>query len=183
MSEGGDGVSSSINKCSLSKVLIFLFLVLLKAFSSIWSKIIMSMSSENEENEKDLFQKPLVITFSMFVSMSFALVMHVFVVYFRMSFPGYDHLNNTTIDSEFNGISNSSCDLVRSPSRIPAQAHNTDDTSISNIDSDSLPENTITPIFSRSRQWEQSKITPFNVLHHGHTIISRPRSHSLVDGR
>ena len=147
MSEGGgDGVSSSINKCSLSKVLIFLFLVLLKAFSSIWSKIIMSMSSENEENEKELFQKPLVITFSMFVSMSFALVMHVFVVYFRMSFPGYDHLNNTTIDSEFNGISNSSCDLVRSPSRIPAQAHNTHDTSISNIDSDSLPENTITPV-------------------------------------
>jgi hypothetical protein len=100
----------------------------------------------SSENEKELFQKPLVITFIMFVSMSFALVMHVFVVYFRMSFPGYDHLNNTTIDSEFNGISNSSCDLVRSPSRIPAQAHNTHDTSISNIDSDSLPENTITPV-------------------------------------
>jgi hypothetical protein len=61
-----------------------------------------------------------------------------------MPFPGYDHLNGTTIDSEFHGISNSSCDLVRSSSRIPTQAHDTDDTSISNDDSDSLPENTIT---------------------------------------
>jgi hypothetical protein len=159
MSGGGDGVSSNINECSLSKVLIFLFLVLLKAFSSIWMKIIMSMSgSENEENEKELFQKPLVVTFSMFVGMSFALVMHVFVVKFRMSFPGYDHLNDTTIDSEFNGdhlndtmidskfngISNSSCDLVRSPSRIPTQASNTNDALVSNDDSDCLPENTVT---------------------------------------
>lgn len=153
-------MSSNINECSLSKVLIFLFLVLLKAFSSIWVKIIMSMSgSESEENEKELFQKPLVITFSMFVSMSFALVMHVFVVNFRMSFPGYDHLNDhtmidsefngghlndTMIDSEFNGISNSSCYLVRSPSRIPTLAHNTNDALVSNDDSDCLPENTVT---------------------------------------
>ena len=161
MSGGGDGVSSNINECSLSKVLIFLFLVLLKAFSSIWMKIIMSMSSgsENEENEKELFQKPLVVTFSMFVGMSFAIVMHVFVVKFRMSFPGYDHLNDhtmidsefngdhlndTMIDSEFNGISNSSCDLVRSPSRIPTQASNTNDALVSNDDSDCLPENTVT---------------------------------------
>lgn len=101
----------------------------------------MSMSgSENEENEneKELFQKPLVITFSMFLSMSFALVMHVFVVHFTVSFPGYDHLNTTTIDSE---SSNLSYDLVRS--RIPTQAtSDTDDTTITNDDSDSLPENT-----------------------------------------
>jgi hypothetical protein len=61
------------------------------------------MSMPGSESEKELsFHKPLFITFCMFVGMSFALVMQVFVVFFKIPFPGYDHhlLSATTIDSE-----------------------------------------------------------------------------------
>jgi len=94
------GMSSNISECGLSKVLIFVSTALLRACTSICSKVIMSMSGS--ESEQELFQKPLFITFCMFVGMSLALIMQVFVVFFRIPFPGYDHhlLSATTIDSE-----------------------------------------------------------------------------------
>ena len=60
------------------------------------------MSMPGSESEQKLFQKPLFITFCMSVGTSFALIMHVFVVFFKIPFPGYDHhlLSAMTIDSE-----------------------------------------------------------------------------------
>jgi hypothetical protein len=107
--------SSNINECGLSKVLIFLLTVLLRACTSICSKIIMSMSG-SDENGKGLllFHKPLFTSCSMFVGISFALVMHVFVVFFRLPFPGYDHhLSRATTIDDSESLSESGSELFQ----------------------------------------------------------------------
>lgn len=98
---GRDHGLSNINKCGLSKVLLFSFAVLLQSFMSICSKVIMSMSSsrDNYDGEGTL-PKPMLLTFCRFASTSFALVMHVLVVYFGIPFPGYNHLIATTNNSD-----------------------------------------------------------------------------------
>jgi len=99
-----DHDQSNIDKCSLTKVIIFVLAVLLKSFESIGAKIIMSMSSsspkDNSNNNDGVKvgteQLSLLLTFGSFVSMSFALVMHALVMYFGIPFPGYNHLIATT---------------------------------------------------------------------------------------
>ncbi len=44
----------------------------------------------NDESTAKTFQKPLFLTLSMFVAMSFGLLLHWLVVVFRIPFPGYD---------------------------------------------------------------------------------------------
>jgi hypothetical protein len=39
--------------------------------------------------EEEVFQKPIFQTFGMFVGMTFGLVLHWFVLYFEIPFPGY----------------------------------------------------------------------------------------------
>ena len=104
--------SSNINECGLSKVLIFLLTVLLRACTSICSKVIMSMSGSVEKGKILFFHKPLFTSCSMFVGISFAMVMHVFVVFFRIPFPGYDHHlgRATIIEDSSESLSESSSD-------------------------------------------------------------------------
>ena len=45
---------------------------------------------ENGMPQIEMFQKPLFQTFGMFVGMMFGLIMHWFVVAFKLPFPGYD---------------------------------------------------------------------------------------------
>lgn len=105
--------SSNINECGLSKVRIFLLAVLLRACTSICSKIIMSMSGSDENGKGLLFHKPLFTSCSIFVGLSFALVMHVFVVFFRIPFPGYDHhLSSATTTDDSESLSESSSDEI-----------------------------------------------------------------------
>jgi len=40
------------------------------------------------------FSNPLFQTLGMFVGMFFGLIMHYIVIYFKISFPGYDHEND-----------------------------------------------------------------------------------------
>ena len=99
-----DHDQSNIDKCSLTNVIIFVLAVLLKSFESICQKIIMSMSSSSSKDNSHTNdgvkvgteQLSLLLTFGMFVSMSFALVMHALVMYFGIPFPGYNHLIATT---------------------------------------------------------------------------------------
>ena len=119
-------MSSNINECGLSKALIFLLSVLLRACTSICSKIIMSMSG-SDENGKGLllFHKPLFTSCSMFVGISFALVMHVFVVFFRLPFPGYDHhLNRATTIDDSESLSESGSELLFQNVDSDAMDHN-----------------------------------------------------------
>lgn len=108
---------SNIDKCNLIKVILFVLAVLLTSFASICEKIIMSMSSSSSSSlslsssgEVGTEQYSLLLTFGMFVSMSFALVMHALVMYFRIPFPGYNHrvvtiMNNINVAvGQDNGI-------------------------------------------------------------------------------
>ena len=99
---------SNIDKCSLTKVIIFVLAVLMQSFASICAKIIMSMGNSNNNSDGVAVvgteQHSLLLTFGMFVSMSFALVVHALVMYFRIPFPGYNHRlivtstnNNTSV--------------------------------------------------------------------------------------
>jgi hypothetical protein len=98
---------SNIDKCSLTKVIIFVLAVLLQSFASICAKIIMSMGNSNNNSNGVAVvgteQHSLLLTFGMFVSMSFALVVHALVMYLRIPFPGYNHhlivtsVNNTSV--------------------------------------------------------------------------------------
>lgn len=115
----------------------------------------MAMSGFVSENDKELFQKPLFITFGTCIDMSLVLFVHVFVVYFRIPFPGYDHLSTTTMDSEcsdeddycrlplmqqrnssvdhhiINSTSQPLNDSIRLRHRIHTQSNDTGDTSVS----------------------------------------------------
>ena len=49
----------------------------------------MSLKGTGITGEEEIFQKPIFQTFGMFVGMMFGLVMHKFVVFFKIPFPGY----------------------------------------------------------------------------------------------
>ena len=94
------------NKCGITKIIIFLLALFFATGASITAKIIMSMpvtintsegtTTNDGESTAISFQKPLFLTFSMFVSMLLGLLLHWIVVVFHIPFPGYD----------FDGISN-----------------------------------------------------------------------------
>lgn len=98
-----------MSKCGLTKIIIFLLAVLFGTGVSIWAKAIMSMpvdsdgsggGGNNDESTTKTFQKPLFLTFSMFVAMSFGLLVHWLVVVFCIPFPGYDF----NLSKEVNGV-------------------------------------------------------------------------------
>jgi hypothetical protein len=49
----------------------------------------MGLRGEGITGEDELFQKPIFQTFGMFVGMTFGLVMHCVVLFFKIPFPGY----------------------------------------------------------------------------------------------
>jgi hypothetical protein len=101
------------NKCGLTKIIIFLLALFFATGASITAKIIMSMpvtihthedsssggggggGDNDDESTARSFQKPLFLTFTMFVSMMLGLLLHWIVVVFHIPFPGYD-VNGTS---------------------------------------------------------------------------------------
>jgi hypothetical protein len=89
----------------------------------------MSMTGDNKNNNNNdgvavvgTEQHSLLLTFSMFVSMSFALVVHALVMYFRIPFPGYNH---HLIVTSTNNISVAVV-LAESDDTIIGMTHHTD---------------------------------------------------------
>mmetsp|Transcript_29262 Transcript_29262/g.58392 ORF Transcript_29262/g.58392 Transcript_29262/m.58392 type:complete len:474 (+) Transcript_29262:125-1546(+) len=86
----------NVHKCGLVEVILFLLAIIFGTSCSICSKTMMSLHGTNGtydddgEPEMELFQKPLFQTFGMFIGMLLGLVMHWFVLFFRVPFPGYD---------------------------------------------------------------------------------------------
>ena len=78
-------------KCGASELFVFIMAMIGGTACSICSKVMMSLQSVDMSGHVALFSKPLFQTFAMFVIMMFALVMHWFVVTFRIPFPGYQH--------------------------------------------------------------------------------------------
>ena len=108
------------NKCGLTKIIIFLLALFFATGASITAKIIMSMpvtihthevsssgggggGDNDDESTARSFQKPLFLTFTMFVSMLLGLFLHWIVVVFHNPFPGYD------FDGICNNISEVDC--------------------------------------------------------------------------
>mmetsp|Transcript_36811 Transcript_36811/g.79462 ORF Transcript_36811/g.79462 Transcript_36811/m.79462 type:complete len:488 (-) Transcript_36811:177-1640(-) len=92
---------ANVHTCGLTQVLVFLLAILFGTGCSICSKTMMNLHGTNgdvildsngdEHYVMEPFTKPLFQTFGMFVGMLFGLVMHWFVLAFRIPFPGYDH--------------------------------------------------------------------------------------------
>lgn len=87
---------SKISKCGLTKIIIFLLALFFGTGVSIWAKIIMTMpvsssgGDNTDESTGKSFQKPLFLTFNMFVGMLLGLLLHWIVLVFHIPFPGYD---------------------------------------------------------------------------------------------
>jgi len=88
MAEGG---SSSVKRCGFVETLIFIAAVVFGTACSICSKTMMQLQGEGITGEIERFEKPIFQTFGMFVGMLFGLVMHWFVLFFKIPFPGYEH--------------------------------------------------------------------------------------------
>jgi drug/metabolite transporter (DMT)-like permease len=68
----------------------------------------MQLHSTGITNEEEVFTKPIFQTLGMFVGMTFGLVMHWAVLFFRIPFPGYYHPDNTTTTTTLSNGSTSS---------------------------------------------------------------------------
>lgn len=87
---GGSGDEKS-KGCGLTQFLIFTAAIVSGTACSLCSKLMMELHSVGISGETEKFAKPIFQTFGMFVGMTFGLLMHWAVVYFRIPFPGYIH--------------------------------------------------------------------------------------------
>jgi drug/metabolite transporter (DMT)-like permease len=81
--------TAATRKCGLTEVLVFLVALVTGTACSICSKVMMDLHGIGMTGEVEKFSKPMFQTFGMFVGMTFGLVMHGVVLYFRIPFPGY----------------------------------------------------------------------------------------------
>ena len=89
--DAANNKKGSPNKCDLGAALIFLAAIITGTACSICSKTMMELQGVGITGEVEVFEKPIFQTFGMFVGMMFGLVMHWFVLAFRIPFPGYEH--------------------------------------------------------------------------------------------
>jgi drug/metabolite transporter (DMT)-like permease len=78
-------------KCGLTELLIFIAAIISGTMCSVCSKTMMELHGKGIDGNMESFSKPIFQTFGMFVGMMFGLVMHWFVLFFEIPFPGYDH--------------------------------------------------------------------------------------------
>lgn len=95
---GSSGGKNPPKKCGLSEMLLFVAAIITGTACSICSKTMMELRGKGITGEEEVFQKPIFQTFGMFVGMMFGLVMHKFVIYFKLPFPGYDEREETNTD-------------------------------------------------------------------------------------
>lgn len=94
---GGSSEGTAMtNKCGLTEILIFIAAIITGTACSICSKTMMDLHGIGMTGEVEPFSKPIFQTFGMFVGMTFGLLMHILVVFFKIPFPGYNHAPATT---------------------------------------------------------------------------------------
>jgi hypothetical protein len=124
MSGGGSGEAPK--KCGLTELLVFIAAIISGTICSIMSKNMMSLHGEGITGEIELFEKPIFQTFGMFLGMLFGLIMHFFVLLFKIPFPGYIHAGAASTDPEKGIISEktgliqaSKQDVDDTPPKVP----------------------------------------------------------------
>jgi len=90
------GDTAITKKCGCTEITIFLLALIFGTACSICSKVMMDMHGIGMTGETEQFSKPIFQTFGMFVGMTFGVVMHWSVLYFRVPFPGYNHASPST---------------------------------------------------------------------------------------
>lgn len=93
---GGDESSATTKRCGILELTIFTLAVITGTACSICSKTMMDMHGIGIDGDREKFTKPLFQTFGMFVGMLLGLVMHEIVLFFKIPFPGYDHIIPTS---------------------------------------------------------------------------------------
>lgn len=84
---------SNIPQCGVKEIFLFVMTVIFGTAYTIYSKILIEILGSNTTNEMlstTPFLKPLLLTFGMFIGISFSLIVHWFVLLFRFPFPGYN---------------------------------------------------------------------------------------------
>lgn len=97
------GESATTKRCGFWEFTLFILAVITGTACSICSKTMMELRGIGIDGDEEMFTKPLFQTFGMFVGMLFGLVMHEFVLVFKIPFPGYDHNDTSTTLSRENG--------------------------------------------------------------------------------
>lgn len=97
MTSNSNEGSAATKRCGVWELTIFVIAIVTGTACSICSKTMMELSGTGITGELEVFEKPIFQTFGMFVGMLFGLVMHFFVLLFKIPFPGYDH---ETIDQQ-----------------------------------------------------------------------------------
>ena len=86
-------------KCRLTELLIFVAAIVAGTACSICSKTMMELHGIGMTGQVEKFSKPLFQTFGMFLGMVFGLVMHWAVLKFKIPFPGYEFVIDSTDNS------------------------------------------------------------------------------------
>jgi drug/metabolite transporter (DMT)-like permease len=103
---------STASRCGLTEMLIFMAAIVFGTACSICSKVMLDLHGIGMTGEVEAFSKPIFQTLGMFVGMTFGLVMHGIVVFFRIPFPGYTHAPRSIVAAT-NGVTEKSTLLQR----------------------------------------------------------------------
>jgi len=76
----------------------------------------MELKGEGITGEIEVFRKPIFQTFGMFVGMVFGLVMHAFVLYFKIPFPGYNHEGTSSSSTKNGSVPSETTGLIEAKS-------------------------------------------------------------------
>jgi multidrug transporter EmrE-like cation transporter len=119
---GGSTNNASSKKCGMYELIIFLAAIITGSSCSICSKTMMQLHSIGITGNDETFTKPIFQTLGMFVGMTFGLIMHFTVLFFKIPFPGYHHPPNTTsINGSHSSNNNNSKGSVLPTLAIPTE--------------------------------------------------------------
>lgn len=94
---GNSEAPAKAKSCGLSGILVFLAALAGGTMSSLTSKIMLTMKGRGLTGELESFSTPLFQSFTMFLGMASVLIIHLLVLNFKWTFPGYDHTKDTKI--------------------------------------------------------------------------------------
>jgi uncharacterized membrane protein len=87
----GGGSNPGGKGCGVNGILVFLAALAGGTLSSLCSKIMLTMKGQGITGEYESFSTPLFQSFTMFLGMASVLLIHIAVLRFKWTFPGYDH--------------------------------------------------------------------------------------------
>jgi hypothetical protein len=114
----GGGGKHGTHTCGVAELVLFLAIVSGNA-CSICSKMLMDKTGVGITGELEPFEKPLFLTFGMFLGMIVALPIHCAIVAFKIPFPGYEFKPTAWKGGEKSSLLTSTRDSVGGYVRTP----------------------------------------------------------------